>query len=136
MDTMYEQAARCPSCEVAGKLVNKRRATSPDALPGTMIHLFQCHNDRCPDFTPQESLPNGDTIPPTRGRWFVQVSPDGTVPPKGSGAIGPKAFEQANPHSDLAGRARDNLRFLAAADEGGAGKTHEIGNDLRYRGGY
>ncbi len=100
------------------------------------MHLLQCHNDRCASYAPPEGLPNGQIIPPTRERWFIQVSPDGTVPPKGSGAVGPKAFEQQSTHSELAVRARDNLRLLAAQDEGDAGRTNEIGNDLRYRGGY
>lgn len=134
--TTYEEATRCPSCEWPGRLINKRRAKSQDALPGTMVELFECRNDRCGNFVGAELLPNGETIPADRNRWFVQINPNGTVPPKGSGATGPKAFEAANPHTEASVRARDRIRLLAAQDEMDTGQAHEIASDLRYRGGY
>lgn len=131
MDTTEEEARRCPSCNEPGKLINKRRATSPEALPGTQLILMECHNDRCKDFVPPEIVGNSTLIPGERGRWFYQVNSDGTVPPKGSSSTGPKAFQQPGVHTRLAQQARDNLRYLAARDER-HGDAYEIGRDLGY----
>jgi len=101
-----------------------------------MMHLLECRNDRCPQYVAPESLPNGDFIPAERNRWFIQVNPNGTVPPKGSGAVGPKAFDAPNVNSDASVRARDRIRLLAAQDEMNGGQAAEIAGDLGYRGGY
>jgi hypothetical protein len=135
-DTLYEEAARCPSCDEPGKFQNKRRATSPDAPRGTTIHLFMCMNDRCPDYIGPELMANDEVLPAERNRWMVQVNPDGTVPPRGSGAVGPKAFEALNVHSEAARRARDRIALAAAQDERNAGAAHEIAGDINYRGTY
>jgi hypothetical protein len=132
-ETLYEEACRCPTCNEPGKLINVRTARVPAtvATPGTKVHLLECRNDRCPDFVPPELAGSSTLIPGERGRWYVQVNPDGTVPPKGSGSTGPKAFESESVHSALAQRARDNLRYLAAKDER-KGEAYEIGRDLGY----
>jgi hypothetical protein len=113
----YEEAHLCPKCEEPGKLVNKRRATSSAAMPGTMVELLECPNDRCPDFVPPSIIGTSTRVPGERYRWSVQVNPDGTIPPKGSGGSGPKAFGLPSVHSTQAQRARDELAYLAASDE-------------------
>jgi hypothetical protein len=132
-DSLYEEASRCPTCQEPGKLINTRSAARvPGIVPGTKVHLLECKSDRCPDFVPPELVGGSTLIPGERGRWYIQVNPDGTVPPKGSGAQGPKAFDSPSPHSMMAQKARDNLRLLAARDERKDGEAYEIGRDLGY----
>lgn len=135
VQSLYEEACRCPSCETPGKLINTRPARAVGVMPGTRVQLFECHNDRCPDFVPPEIVGTSTRVPGERGRWFVQLNPDGTVPPKGSGAQGPKAFDSPGVHTGVAQQARDTLRYLAASDER-SGEATEIRRDLDYRGTY
>jgi hypothetical protein len=129
--TEYEEAHLCPKCEAAGRLINKRPAKSVAALPGTIIELLECPNDRCPDYMPPQSIGIGTKIPEERFRWSVQVNRDGTIPPKGSGNDGPKAFAMPGIHSSAAQRARDQLAALAMADERGPeGETKELFRDV------
>src|SRR6266567_1755771 len=102
MLTSYEEAHLCPKCEEPGKLLNKRRSRSPMAMQGTMIEMIECHNDRCPDFLPPQLIGTSTTVPGIRMRWAVEVLPDGTVPPKGSSATGPKAFGLPGVHTEVA----------------------------------
>ena len=124
--TSYEEAHLCPKCEKPGTLLNKRRSTSRMASPGTMIEMLECHNDRCPDFVPPTTVGTSTVVPGIRMRWSVQINADGTIPPKGSGATGPKAFDTVGPHTGAAQRARDQLAYLAANDERKAGEAYEI----------
>jgi len=105
---------------------------------GTTVELYECRNDRCPEFLPPERLANGEVMKPIRNRWARQVNPDGTIPPKGTGGMSDKRYDQVSPHSGLAQAARDNLALLAAQDDEKAktGRAHEILNDLNYRGSY
>jgi hypothetical protein len=119
-ETLYEEAHRCPSCEQPGTLLNKKTVRNPAALPGTTVETLECRNDRCPDFLPPMVVGTNTTVPGSRNRWMVQVNPDGSIPPKGSGAEGPKAFETVRESSMAAQRARDNLAYLAAQDVRGA----------------
>jgi hypothetical protein len=98
---------------------------------GTMVTMFECRNDRCPDYLPPQ-VAGGDIMKDSRYRWAVQTNPDGTVPPKGTGGTGPKSFSMPNVHSRVAQQARDNLKYLAAADERGSNsaEAHEILRDL------
>lgn len=128
--TLYEEAHLCPECSEPGTLLNKKRATSTAAMRGTMIELLECRNDRCPGFIPPMHVGVSTTLPGERYRWSVQVNPDGSIPPKGSGGEGPKAFSSPRTSSMVAQRARDNLAFLAAQDEGRQGAANEILRDL------
>jgi hypothetical protein len=130
--SQYEEAHLCPVCAEPGKLVNKRKATSIAALPGTVVELLECSSDRCPDFMPPGVIGAATTVPGQRYRWSVQVNPDGTIPPKGSGGTGPKAFDMPGMHSGVAQAARDRLAYLAAADErgGDSQEAKEIGKDI------
>jgi len=132
MLTEYEEAHLCPKCDEPGALVNKRRSRSPNAMPGTMVELLECKNDRCPDYTPPTRVGVGTIIPGDRFRWSIQVNADGTIPPKGSGATGPKAFESVPGSSRVAQQARDRLAYLAAADEHGgeSREATEIARDI------
>jgi len=118
--TNYEEAHLCPSCEQPGTLINKKPIRAPGVMPGTVVETLECRNDRCPDYLPPMSVGASTTIPGTRNRWAVQVNADGTIPPKGSGATGPKAFDMPRESSLVAQRARDNLAYLAAQDERGS----------------
>ena len=130
-ETLYEESHRCPTCAEPGTLLNKRPSTAPGAMRGTMVEMLECRNDRCEDFLPPKLAGSSTVIPGSRNRWAVQINPDGTIPPKGSGAAGPKAFELVNVHSAAAQRARDSLAYLAASDErGGDAQAHEILRDL------
>jgi hypothetical protein len=130
--SQYEEAHLCPRCDQPGTLVNKRPSRSPNAMPGTMIELLECHNERCPEYMPPQRVGINTTIPGFRYRWSVQVNSDGSIPPKGSGATGPKAFELVGQHTRAAQNARDQLRYLAAADEvsGDGSEASEIARDL------
>ena|ERR1700756_3129365 len=131
-ETLYEEAHRCPSCDTPGTLINKKPVRALGALPGTVVELLECRNDRCSDFLPPMLVGTGTPIPGTRNRWMVQVNPDGSIPPKGSGGEGPKAFEMVRESSMVAQRARDSLAYLAAADErgGNSQEAREILHDL------
>lgn len=140
-DSTLEEALRCPSCQEPGILVNKRpvpNARQKGVAPGTVVQLNECRNDRCPDYLPPQVAGNGDRMPASRNRWAVQINPDGTVPPKGTGATSDKAFEGAGENSMVAQAARDRIRLMALQDDEKAetGQAHEIRNDLGYRGGY
>ena len=124
--SQYEEAHLCPKCNEPGALVNKRPSRSPNAMPGTLIELMECHNDRCPEFMPPQRVGESTVIPGARYRWSVQVNQDGTIPPKGSGATGPKAFEMVGPHTKAAQQARDQLAYLAARDVRDTGEATEI----------
>jgi hypothetical protein len=67
---------------------------------------------------------------------MVQINPDGTVPPKGTGAASDKAFEAPSENSMIVQAARDRIALMTAQDIPEGGQAHEISNDLRYRGGY
>jgi hypothetical protein len=95
-ETLYEEATRCPfGCETPGRLAG---TTRPQGPRGPKIETWECINDRCEM--------SGE-------RWQVQVNADGTIPPKGSGSIGPKAFDinQATTPQERQ-RARDYMRQL------------------------
>lgn len=89
-DTTYEQAKRCPQCKEPGSEVGTRKPK--DAPRGTLIHIFECANTRCP---------NVDE------RWLVQTNPDGTIPQPGN--KGPKTFQMPSQSSALMQRAREEL---------------------------
>jgi hypothetical protein len=57
----YEQASRCPRCDMPGKKINE----VPAGRPGVKIHVFNCETRGC--------IFEGTS-------FFVQVNPDGTVP--------------------------------------------------------
>jgi hypothetical protein len=69
----YEEATRCPKCEMPGRVRSKQPVLGRPK--GTQLHLVYCENDRCTWY---------DTS------WPVQVNPDGTVP----------VFERAADHLD------------------------------------
>jgi hypothetical protein len=58
----YEEAKRCPRCQLPGEVVSRM----PTAKPGTQVHTVYCRNEDCPWFN---------------SMWIVQVNPDGSVPP-------------------------------------------------------
>lgn len=134
-DSTLEDARRCPTCEQPGKLINRRPVRTEGIPRGTVAELNECRNDRCPDYLPPQVVANGDRMPPSRNRWLVQVNPDGSVPPKGTGAVSDKAFEPMGENSMVAQQARDRIALMAARDER-HGEAYEITNDLRYRGSY
>jgi hypothetical protein len=72
-------------------------------------------------------------MPAERYSWFIQINPDGSIPPKGISTAQPKSFEEPGVNTTMAQRARDHMAFLAAQDEGDEGRTHEIGHDLGFR---
>lgn len=65
-DSTYEAAKRCPKCQEPGKLVQEKLVQSPDARPGTKIHVINCETESCVWYGTS---------------YFVQVNPDGSVPP-------------------------------------------------------
>jgi hypothetical protein len=94
--TTYEEATRCPfGCEQPGRL---QGTTRPRGARGPKIETYECVNERCQDV--------GE-------RWHVQVNADGTIPPKGSGATGPKNWD-IDMHTTARDRqnARDYMRML------------------------
>jgi hypothetical protein len=135
-DTTEEESRRCPSCSEAGILLNRRRVPHSPGIPqGTMLAYYECRNDRCPDYVPPTTVGLSTVIPGERYKWMRQENPDGTIPPKGSGGSGPKAFDLPNVNSAVAQRARDNLKYLAAQDERG-GDSKEATEILRDLGGH
>jgi hypothetical protein len=71
-DTTFEDAKRCPICDMPGEevAVTKAKDSAGD------VHIFRCENVRCREV--------GE-------RWLVQTRPDGTVP-QPTEDKGPKAF--------------------------------------------
>jgi hypothetical protein len=137
-DSQLEEARRCTSCQEPGVLINRRPVRVEGVPRGTVVELNECRSDRCPDYLPPQVAGNGDRMPASRNRWAVQINPDGTVPPKGTGRTSDKAFEAPAENSMITQAARDRIRLMAAQDDEMAhgGQAHEIGQDLRYRGSY
>jgi len=132
-DTLQEEARRCPACNEPGILLNKRPAPRSAGMPqGTTVEMYECRNDRCPDYMPPMLAGTSTMVPGQRYRWAVQINPDGSIPPKGTGGSGPKSFSMPGATTMAAQRARDNLAMLAAQDEGNAGLAAEIAHDTRY----
>lgn len=117
-------------------MVNRRPVRTEGVPRGTVAELNECRSDRCPDFLPPQVVANGDRMPASRNRWLVQINPDGSVPPKGTGAMSDKAFEIPSENAMIVQAARDRIALQAAQDERKSGEAYEIRNDLRYRGGY
>jgi hypothetical protein len=57
---------------------------------GTRLETFECINERCPN-GPGVNKATGEKVPGER--WAVQINADGTIPPKGQGLEGPKAYD-------------------------------------------
>jgi hypothetical protein len=134
-DTTLEEAKRCPACQEPGILLNRRPAPKSAHMPqGTMVELYECRNDRCPDYLPPTIVGMSTIAPGSRYRFAIQVNPDGTVPPKGTGASSPKNYELPGVHTNVAQQARDQLRLMAASDErgGNSQEATEIARDLGY----
>ena len=97
-ETTYEEATRCPfvgGCEQPGRLIS---TTRPKGSRGPKIEVYACANDRCESFDE---------------RWSIQINPDGTIPPKGSGGVGPKQFDiDVHTTSQDRQRARDYMAML------------------------
>ncbi|SRR6266568_3007238 len=134
-ETLYEESHRCPFCNEPGKLLNKIPIRRVGVPRGTVVETLECYSERCPQYMPPVLVGTSTTQPAIRNRWQVQVNPDGSIPPKGSGATGPKAFESTPEWKDVAQVARDQLRLAATRDER-RGEAYEIKRDLDYRGGY
>jgi hypothetical protein len=74
-DTTLDEARRCPKCQELTVKVGEQPAKLRTAdgrrklgiEPGTMLHIYQCQNDRCKWY--------GETA------RIIQVNPDGTIPP-------------------------------------------------------
>jgi len=138
IQTTLEEARRCPTCQEPGVLINRRPVRKEGFPPGTVVEMNECRSDRCPDYLPPQVAGNGDRMPASRNRWVVQINPDGTVPPKGTGGTSDKAFEAGSENAMIAQTARDRIKLMAAQDDEKAetGQAYEIRNDLNYRGGY
>jgi hypothetical protein len=92
-DTTYQTATRCPWCEMPGKKVSSAPVTGSVGLAvqhGTRLETFECVNERCAN-GPRFNEALGEKEPGER--WAVQINPDGTIPPKGAGLEGPKAWD-------------------------------------------
>jgi hypothetical protein len=94
--TTYEEATRCPfGCAQPGKFVTSAQLRVPR---GTKVETWMCANERCEQF---------------EERWQVQINRDGTIPPKGSGATGPKQWDiDAHTTAQDRQRARDYMAML------------------------
>ena len=60
----FEDAQRCPRCDVPGEIMSTRNARDNKGKP-TKIHILRCQNIRCSWFQTD---------------WVVQQLEDGTVP--------------------------------------------------------
>jgi len=94
VETTWEEAARCPSCQQPGKdekiVTTLRRVAG--VQNGAQIHQLRCTN--C-DF----------------GVWLVQVNPDGSVPPKTDHTGHEKRYIGFEGHDQ---QARDIMRAVRA----------------------
>lgn len=94
-DTTLNEARRCPKCEEPGEETGKRPLERRQGVTrGAMLHEFKCRNKRCKWF---------DTP------FFVQINPDGTVPPP---QVRQKQFHAL---PDDGGRTVENLEALLNA---------------------
>jgi hypothetical protein len=59
----YEEAIKCPACEMTGIKVNEQALP---ARPGAKLHVYSCVTEGCRN--------NGLN-------YFIQVNPDGSIPP-------------------------------------------------------
>jgi hypothetical protein len=91
--TTYEEAKKCPKCGRVGEVRGKRQA--PNLPRGTMIHTVYCVTELCKWF---------DTP------FYVQVNPDGSVPPPRNHTGEKKHYIGFEGHDDLAKRIVDNVR--------------------------
>lgn len=90
-DTTFEEAKRCPKCEMPG---DDRSATASKDSRGkpVTVHLIYCVNDECRWYnTP----------------WTVQVNADGSIP-KPHSALGRKQFPSVSP--EMQSKIEENIQ--------------------------
>jgi hypothetical protein len=104
-ETTYEAATRCPKCDKPGDVTIREPARN--LPPGTQLHTVYCRTPLCPW---------NDTC------WFVQVNPDGTVPPPTDHTGAPKQYERFEGHDALAAQVQDSIRRQQRAETGGGGE--------------
>jgi hypothetical protein len=86
-ETTLEEAKRCPFCDVPGEHVKTLRA-QPGQTRGAQNYMFICKNERCRKY---------------EFEYFVQVNPDGSIPPAYSAHNQPKNYPKLDPSR------RDNI---------------------------
>lgn len=101
--TSFEEAKRCPKCELPGEDMGATPKTSPNTGKPVKVHTIFCRNDVCKWFNTS---------------WIVQVNDDGTIPEPYS-QLGRKQFPAVSEES--ATRIRENIEAqLRAETQGGA----------------
>lgn len=95
----YEEACCCPKCGQHGDVRIKTPAPRSAGLkPGTQLHTVYCVNEGCKWY---------ETC------WYIQVNPDGTIPPPKNHRGENKIYANFENHDQLA---RDLVRALEAQE--------------------
>lgn len=104
--TTYEEATQCPKCGLPGNVRIKKPA-GRNLPPGTQLHTVYCENERCSWY---------NTC------WFVQLNPDGSIPPPSDHRGEPKLYQGFEGHDMEANQIRAALEAAARqeTEEGGA----------------
>lgn len=108
--TTLEEARSCPQCEEPGREIGKKPVKSwddrgfriPGRTPGAQLHEFMCMNSRCRWF---------------ETTYFVQINPDGTIPPANLPSRREDRLRPLDPA--LAATMKDRFESLRVATEKG-----------------
>lgn len=106
----YEDASRCPRCDIPGDHTSSTPAKNSRGKP-VSIHMFYCRNENCRWFNTS---------------WIVQVNPDGTIPDPNSdrGVMHEKAFPKMPAISG------DEERIIKAVERQVAQETQPGGGEI------
>jgi hypothetical protein len=108
--TTFEEAKRCPKCELPGEDKSTTAAKNSEGKP-VKVHMIFCRNSECPWF---------DTS------WIVQVNPDGSIPEAYS-QLGPKQFPKVSGEMETKIRESIEAQVRAETSPGGAEITNPHG---------
>jgi hypothetical protein len=106
----YAEATRCPKCKEPTNV--RIKAPAPRAAhlpPGTQVHTGYCENERCKWYN--------------TAACFVQVNPDGSVPPAKNHSREPKLYVGLPDDEDLSNRILQGLARQVEAETQGGGEV-------------
>jgi hypothetical protein len=99
----FEQAKRCPKCDLPGEDMGATPTTNARGMP-VKVHSIFCRNPECKWFNTS---------------WIIQINPDGSIP-KPYEQLGRKQFPKVSPEAETKITESIQAQIAAETQPGGA----------------